>query len=257
MKNFFEDNKGRLVEEESAILDKKGIVDEYSMGSIRVKCANIVGEEHESIGYGRGRYVSADCKNAEDGDIVDALGKLLGEMIIAQGNGGKILCCGIGNPYVACDSLGAKTIERLTKMRPDRLVLTVAMPEGLTGISSSQVIKALVEAKGVETCIIIDSLSAKSNDRIGTTYQFTDSGIVPGSAIGCKNSLNQATLGIPVLAIGVPTVIRAKYLGVIEDKISDVLFAPRDVDVVVESVSDVLSKTIIRAVSGIFGGVTT
>ena len=81
---------------------------------------------------------------------------------------------------------------------------------GTTGIETMEVIKGIVENIKPKLIIVIDSLASKSIERISSTVQISDTGIVPGAGVGnARNELSQNTLGIPVIAIGVPMVVDA------------------------------------------------
>ena len=81
---------------------------------------------------------------------------------------------------------------------------------GTTGIETMEIIKGIVENIKPKLIIVIDSLSSKSIERISSTVQLADTGIVPGAGVGnARNEISQKTLGIPVIAIGVPMVVEA------------------------------------------------
>ena len=81
---------------------------------------------------------------------------------------------------------------------------------GTTGIETMEVIKGIVENIKPKLIIVIDSLASKSIERISSTVQIADTGIVPGAGVGnARNELSQKTLGVPVIAIGVPMVVDA------------------------------------------------
>lgn len=245
MKNFFDSEKGRLIEEESAVFrGGKGVFKSERSG-VCIKSCSLKNE----FG-GTDRYLSLDCKGVKDKDCVKVLSDELTDFLSGYGRIKSVLCCGIGNPYVVCDALGAKTVRNLTVDRCVGVKLAVAMPYGLTGIESGSVVRALCRAERVDLCIIIDSLSARGYNKIGTTFQFTDSGIVPGSAVGAVKPIDDKGLGIPVIAMGVPTVIRGGYLGA-DDEVKEELFTPPNVDIIVDIASDRLSKVITRTLKRI------
>ena len=81
---------------------------------------------------------------------------------------------------------------------------------GQTGMEVSEVVKALIDSLGIEIVIVIDALAARSLYRLNRTIQITDTGIAPGSGVGNNRAaLNKQTLGVEVIAIGVPTVVDA------------------------------------------------
>ena len=81
---------------------------------------------------------------------------------------------------------------------------------GITGIETSDIIKGVIEKSKPDFLIVVDALAARSIDRVNSTIQITDTGIHPGSGVGNKRKeLSQETLGVPVIAIGIPTVVDA------------------------------------------------
>ena len=243
MKNFFDGQKGRLAEEESTIFNKKGDFLRESLG-VKIRGSTIY------EGDGAERYLSLDVKGATDKNskkvLVDEFSTFLSSFRRLR----SVLCCGIGNPYVSCDALGERTIRYLSKERIDGLKLTLCMPYGLTGIESRRIVKSICTDEKVDLCIVIDSLSARAVDKIGTTFQFTDSGIVPGSAVGGVKAIDDE-IGVPVVAIGVPTVIRGDYLGVDDERARERLFTPPNVDEIVDIASSRLANVIKQGVKRI------
>ena len=134
-----------------------------------------------------------------------------------------ILVVGLGNIYVTPDSLGPKVIKDIDITRhflkytpeyidPNTRPVTAISPGvlGTTGIETSEIIKGIVDNVKPKLVIVIDSLASKSIERISSTIQIADTGIVPGAGVGnTRNELSEKTLGIPVIAIGVPMVVEA------------------------------------------------
>lgn len=139
---------------------------------------------------------------------------------------GNILLIGLGNRYATPDALGSKVIEsslvtrHLFNYAPGEVKkgmrsVSALSPGvlGLTGIETAEIIKGVVEKTNPQMVIVIDSLAARSVARIVSTIQIADTGITPGSGIGNQRvGLNQETLGVPVIAIGVPTVVHAAVI---------------------------------------------
>jgi spore protease len=136
------------------------------------------------------------------------------------------LVVGLGNWNITPDALGPKVISRLMVTRhlleniPDMVdeeltpVCAVAPGVlGLTGIETGEIIKGVVEKVKPDQVIAIDALASRRMERVNTTIQIADTGISPGSGVGNKRkALNKETLGVPVIAIGVPTVVDATTL---------------------------------------------
>ena len=155
--------------------------------------------------------------------LADELSALLRDQKFAFKFPQSFLVVGLGTWRATADSLGPKVVSRLLVTRhlkqyvPSELInqlrsVSAIAPGvlGLTGIETGEIIRGIVEKTGPEAVIAIDSLSARSVDRIITTVQLADTGIHPGSGVGNKRvGLTFETLGIPVIAIGVPTVVHA------------------------------------------------
>lgn len=197
----------------------------------RVKIENSNGEK--AIGKPIGNYITIDVKKlkaASDDDIqkasevVSAELKKLIEMHVS--NIEDILVVGLGNIYVTPDALGPKVVNEiditrhLIKYLPQyvdentRPVSAIAPGVlGTTGIETLEILKGIVDNVKPKLLIVIDSLASRSIERISSTIQLADTGIVPGAGVGnTRKELNQNTLGVPVIAIGVPTVVELATL---------------------------------------------
>ncbi|MBR3249507.1 MAG: GPR endopeptidase [Clostridia bacterium] len=209
--------------EEQAIDDKLKVT--------RVKVTNENGEQ--AIGKPIGSYITVDVKDlkmADEEDIqksAEILSKelvpLLDKHIDKQG---EILVVGLGNLYVTPDSLGPKVINdidvtrHLIKYVPQyveegtRMVSAVSPGVlGTTGIETMEILKGIVENVHPKLVIVIDALASRSIERISSTIQLSDTGIVPGAGVGnSRKEISQRTLGIPVIAMGIPTVVESAVL---------------------------------------------
>jgi spore protease len=138
----------------------------------------------------------------------------------------NILIVGLGNWRATPDSLGPKVCEQTIVTRHFFNYAPQALKEGMrpvsalapgvlgiTGIETAEIIKGVVEKIRPELIIVIDSLAARSVNRIGTTIQIADTGISPGSGIGNQRAgINKDSMGVPVIAIGIPTVVHAAVI---------------------------------------------
>ncbi len=138
----------------------------------------------------------------------------------------SVLIVGLGNWKATPDSLGPQVVCRTMVTRhlfhyaPQELVqgmrsVCAVAPGvlGLTGLETWEIVQGIVQNIRPDVIIAVDSLSARSPERIASTLQITDSGIIPGSGVGNRQKpLNQENLGIPVLAVGVPTVLNAAII---------------------------------------------
>ena len=197
----------------------------------RVKITNEEGQK--AIGKPIGNYITMDIKNlkiAHEEDIEKSaetlsneLKKILDLHIDKQG---EILVVGLGNEYVTPDSLGPKVVNdievtrHIIKYLPQyveegtRMVSAIAPGVlGTTGIETVEILKGIVDNIHPKLVIVIDALASRSIERISSSVQLSDTGIVPGAGVENKRSeISIATLGIPVIAIGIPTVVETAVL---------------------------------------------
>lgn len=192
----------------------------------RVKVLDDRGSEH--LGKPKGIYITIDVPKLKntDQDLKDEISKLLAKEIKGIGitnEDTKTLIVGLGNWNVTPDALGPKVVDRVLVTRQffiaynkdkDETVANVSAISpgvmGLTGIETGEIVKGIVEKTNPDLVIAIDALASRKMDRVSTTIQISDTGINPGSGIGNKRiGLNEEYLGVPVLAIGIPTVVDA------------------------------------------------
>ena len=177
----------------------------------RVKITNEEGEK--AIGKPKGVYVTIDIELRK---IVDS----------HVDKNGEILVVGLGNIYVTPDALGPKVINDIEVTRHMIKYLPQYVKEGArnvsaispgvlgtTGIETVEILKGIVENTHPKLLIVIDALASRSIERISSTVQISDTGIVPGAGVGnTRKEISQNTLGIPVVAIGIPTVVETAVL---------------------------------------------
>ena len=190
----------------------------------RVKILDEIGVRN--LGKPKGVYITIEVPKLKntDQDLKDEISKLLAKEIKGIGRNNentKTLIVGLGNWNVTPDALGPKVVDRVLVTRQffvaykkdkDETVANVSAlsPMGLTGIETSEIVKGIVEKTNPDLVIAIDALASRKMERVSTTIQISDTGINPGSGIGNKRiGLNEAYLGVPVLSIGVPTVVDA------------------------------------------------
>lgn len=192
----------------------------------RVKIINKQGEE--AIRKPIGTYITIDVKNlklAEEDEIQKASETLKNELksIISKHIQEKddILVVGLGNIYVTPDSLGPKVINEIDITRhiikyvpqyidEDTRPVSAVSPGvlGTTGIETVEILKGIVDNTNPKLIIVIDALASRSIERISSTIQISDTGIVPGAGVGnTRKEISINTLGVPVIALGIPTVV--------------------------------------------------
>lgn len=205
--------------------------EEDNITTTRVKIIDEQGEK--ALGKPIGTYVTIDIKNlriAQEDEIDKAAQRLSDELKSLFDKHIKkeddILVVGLGNMHVTPDALGPKVIgdiditRHLLKYAPQYLEpntrpVSAISPGvlGTTGMETQEILKGIVDNVKPKLIVVIDSLASKSIERISSTLQIADTGIVPGAGVGNKRKeLSMETLGVPVIAIGVPTVVEAATL---------------------------------------------
>ena len=176
-----------------------------------------------------GRYVTAEelhlTANFRDSrEHTEGLAEEIRRMLPESGT---VLVAGLGNREITADALGPKSISYILATRHfqgelakstglDRLRSVAAVATGVlgqTGLEATELICSIVRSIRPCALIAIDALAARSASRLGNTVQIGNSGIAPGSGVGNhRMALNEETLGLPVIGIGVPTVVDAAAL---------------------------------------------
>ena len=196
-----------------------------------VKITNSNGEN--AIGKPIGNYITIDIKNlkiASDDEIENysnilstELKKLIDKHINKQD---EILVVGLGNIYVTPDSLGPKVINEIDVTRHILKYMPEVLEEGTrsvsaispgvlgtTGMETLEIIEGIVKNVQPKMLIVIDALASRSIDRISSSIQLSDTGIIPGAGVdNTRKELSKNTLGIPVIALGIPTVVESAVL---------------------------------------------
>lgn len=216
-------SEGRDIEVEGVSVE---VEDKENYTVTRVKVINKTGMEN--LRKPIGNYITLDVPNLNnmDEDLKDEISKVVAKEIKALGLNhphSKTLIIGLGNWNISSDALGPKVIERVMVTRQyfvnynketDETMANVSAIApgvmGMTGIESADIIKGIIDKIKPDLLIAVDALASRKMDRVSTTVQISDTGISPGGGVGNKRmALNKETLGIPVLAIGIPTVVNA------------------------------------------------
>ena len=194
----------------------------------RVKITNDEGAK--AIGKPVGDYITIDIKKLKiaSEEEINLAGETLSKELVKLvdkhiDKKGEILVVGLGNMYVTPDSLGPKVVNDIEVTRHiinylpqyveegTRMVSAISPGVlGTTGIETMEIVKGIVDNINPKLVIVIDALASNSLDRLNKTIQMTSSGIAPGSGVGNNRlEISKNTLNIPVIAIGVPTVVDA------------------------------------------------
>lgn len=192
---------------------------EHHIKETRITIENEVGVKH--LGKPIGTYITLECEDMQENDrgyheeLSEALAEQLQYLLPKKQ---RILVAGLGNRNVTPDALGPYVMEHLfitghlmehgyyKEAKDVRGIVPGVMAQ--TGMETCSILKGIVEETRPETLIVIDALSARNSKRLNSTIQVCDTGIQPGAGIGNhRKAMNEETMGIPVIAIGVPTVI--------------------------------------------------
>ncbi len=216
--NKIENEVNGVEAEEEQITDKIKVT--------RVKITNEQGEQ--AIGKKKGNYITIDIQKMNiiteeeaakaSETLANELRKLVENKIQSKED---VLIVGLGNEEVTPDALGPNVVKDIEVTRHIINYLPQYIDEnarpvsaiapgvlGTTGIETLEVIKGVVDNIKPKLLIVIDALASRSMERISSTIQISDTGIVPGAGVGnTRKELTESTLGIPVIALGIPTVV--------------------------------------------------
>lgn len=205
-------------------------------------------------------------------EISSELAKQLREIIPDAEKEQSILVVGLGNRDVTADALGPNVADNLFITRhvvkeygkaaysKSRMHMVSSIVPGVmakTGMESAEIIKGVVDQTAPDIVIVIDALAARSTRRLNRTIQITNTGIHPGSGVGNhRNALTEESLGAPVIAIGVPTVVDAATIvnDALADKapshlaeLNNMYVTSKDVDYQVKQISHIICDAINEA----------
>ena len=261
--------------------DSKGIkVKRKRKKGAEITTVDILNEDGEKrLGKSRGTYITIEAENMKyfEDDERENICKLIGEslnMILDKPKiEGSVLAVGLGNRQITPDALGPKVVSKIEVTRhlfeymPEsicegaRSVCAIA-PDvlGNTGIETLEIIRGINEKVKPEAIIAIDALAAGNPSRVGNTVQISDTGIHPGGGVGNRRSgLTKENLEIPVIAVGVPTVVDAGTIvySALEDAGeqnaealakkaggADMMVTPKDIDMIIETSADIVAHGI-------------
>ena len=188
----------------------------------RVEILDSVGEQ--ALGKPRGTYLTLEVGTLRRGDAeefaraVRAIGQVIAPMLPETG---CVLVAGIGNREMTPDALGPRTLDHILVTRHLGNILPQLRPVAAvgagvlaaTGMEVAEWVRGCTQRVNPAAVILVDALAARSLDRLCSTIQIADSGLVPGSGVGNhRMALDRDTLGIPVISVGVPTVVEAATL---------------------------------------------
>ncbi len=254
------------------IISHKKTVDGITVDTITV--TNEAGEK--AIGKPAGTYITVETVPfTRNSDLFSPSLYVLRDELkgLLPEEKGCVLVAGLGNPDITPDALGPRCISLLfaTRHIPDSLARESGFSSlrpvagiipgvlGKTGMESSEIISGIVKKINPCAVIVIDALASRSTDRLGRTVQLSDTGISPGSGVGNhRQSINEKNLGVPVIAIGVPTVVDGRTLafdilekaGISEETIKQtdikdtMMVTPKEIDALIERASRLVAMAI-------------
>ena len=238
---------------ESDQVEVQGVVleEEYDKErEIRVTTVRIETENGaKTMGKPVGTYLTIEAPNLSSPDegihreVSEELAKYLAEVmekIIPENeHDKKVLVIGLGNRQATPDALGPYVADNLNITRhivkeygkyaaPEEMncVVSAIVPGVMaqTGMETAEIIKGVVRETKPDLLIVIDALAARNSRRLNRTIQIADTGINPGSGVGnYRNAITKETIGVPVIAIGVPTVVDA--VTIVSDTMENLLSA--------------------------------
>ena len=238
---------------ESDQVEVQGVVleEEYDKErEIRVTTVRIETENGaKTMGKPVGTYLTIEAPNLSSPDegihrevseeLAKYLTEVMGKIIPENEHDKKVLVIGLGNRQATPDALGPYVADNLNITRhivkeygkyaaPEEMncVVSAIVPGVMaqTGMETAEIIKGVVRETRPDLLIVVDALAARNSRRLNRTLQIADTGINPGSGVGnYRNAITKETIGVPVIAIGVPTVVDA--VTIVSDTMENLLSA--------------------------------
>lgn len=240
------------------------------------------------LGKPMGTYITLEAPAMLEADedyhreISELMARELDDIIPNSEKEQAVLVVGLGNREVTADALGPNVVDNLfitrhvileygkaaynrTKMNLVSSIVPGVM--AATGMETAEIVKGVVEQTRPDVVIVIDALAARSTKRLNRTIQITNTGIHPGSGVGNhRNALTKESLGVPVIAIGVPTVVdaativsdaleKAPYSGEepkVFAELNNMYVTSKDIDATIKRLSFMISEAINIALDGEF-----
>ena len=256
-------------------------VDELSIGRARITRIRVENEEGAAaLSRPKGNYITIEVPPFSDtaGEIDERLTAVSTELAKLLPEEGEILVAGLGNSDITPDALGPKAAARVLATRHisgelarsaglgDLRKVSVVSPGALgqTGIETGELLAGIAEKTHPAAVIAVDALASRRLSRLGCTIQISDTGISPGSGVGNhRQEISRKTLGVPVIAVGVPTVVdaatlvcdlagatdeeRSRLKAAVEPRGASMVVTPREIDLLIDRAADMVSLGINQA----------
>lgn len=252
---------------EAATIGEGVTAEERTVGDMTVIKTVLTDQGARRCGKAAGTYVTAQFPALTDNeDDLERTAQVLGEELRSLlPQTGTVLVVGLGNEAITPDALGPRAVSMvlatrhirgefarstgLCDLRPVAVVATGVL--GNTGVESREMTESLCRTVSPAAVIAVDALAARSTARLGTTVQFSDTGIAPGSGVGNdREALTKETLGVPVIGVGMPTVVDAEtiareWAGETEPKGSSMMMVtPREIDLLILRAAKLIAMTL-------------
>lgn len=208
----------------------------------------------------RGRYITIKAQEfLYDTQAYHTAYILLAESINKLTDTRKdILVAGLGNRAITPDALGPEVVSRVFVTNHIKEQLQYDFVEklgrvsaiapgvlGTTGMETSEIIRGIVNEKKPELVIVVDAFAASDANNISTTIQVSDTGLTPGGGVGNRrNAINEEMLGVPVIAVGVPTVVDADILSGGRWGGKNLVVTPKEIDLVIDRAAKTIANGI-------------
>ena len=298
---FFQARTDLALEAREYVEDANGelrgvIVDEYEKKEIGISVTKVQITTKNSaklLGKPKGTYITLEvpglCECGENSDVSENHEKIAAEIsnhlkgLLPQKNEVlQVLVVGLGNRDVTADALGPAVTEHLyisrhmmqefgeAGLKKKNAMITSCIVPGVmakTGMETAEIVKGIVKETGPDAVVVVDALASRSTKRLNRTIQISNTGIHPGSGVGNhRNAIDQESLGIPVIALGVPTVtdaatIVADALEKMHNELNETAFlqardsmvlnqlhnmyvTPKDIDATIKRVSFTLAEAL-------------
>lgn len=246
---------------------------QYNSGGIEFTKITVTDKDGaEALHKPVGTYITAELPSPAvspaDTEAIEALSSELAGLITPNG---AVLVVGLGNSDITPDAVGPKSVSSvlatrhisdgmmknagLGRLRPVSVFLPGVL--GKTGVETAESIKGIADTVKPSAVIAVDALAARRLSRLGNTIQMSDTGISPGSGVGNRRStVNKESIGVPVISIGIPTVVDAETLvadltgdenAVTDKERAGMIVTPREIDLVVERAAKIIGLSINRA----------
>lgn len=252
--------------------------DDVTLTRLKIKTP----EAARKMGKPEGTYLTFDVPPFSDdfrdpGERIRLISKELSALLPEKG---LILVAGLGNTEITPDNLGPKTAKGvlatrhitgelarstgLDSLRPVAVLAPGVL--GQTGIETGELLYSVTQKLHPAALIVVDALASRKLNRLGCTVQVSDTGISPGSGVGnARPQINQQTMGVPVISMGVPTVVDAVTLASdllgreeegMEEEVSPrgepMVVTPREIDLLIDRAAKLVSMAINHALQPAF-----